>query len=95
MKFHRLVREYHGNAQAAETIGASALLAHAKNDEAGSFYDHFTFEASPSDPHHLLLLMKDLLREIQFSLLIRSAPSFVELALLLSPIFRQTLAEID
>jgi predicted N-acetyltransferase YhbS len=36
-------------AQAAETIGARA------------FYEHFTFQASPSDPYHLLLIMKDLL----------------------------------
>ena len=46
-------------AQAAETIGARALLVHAKDDEARAFYEHFTFEASPSDPYHLLLIMKD------------------------------------
>ena len=27
-------------------------------------YEHFTFEASPSDPYHLLLIMKDLLQII-------------------------------
>jgi GNAT superfamily N-acetyltransferase len=48
-------------AQAAETIGARALLVHAKDDKARTFYEHFTFEASPSDPYHLLLIMKDLL----------------------------------
>ena len=48
-------------AQAAETIGARALLVHAKDDEARTFYEHFNFEASPSDPYHLLLIMKDLL----------------------------------
>ncbi len=48
-------------AQAAETIGARALLVHAKDDEAGAFYEHFNFDASPSDPYHLLLIMKDLL----------------------------------
>jgi hypothetical protein len=37
------------------------LLVHAKDDKARAFYEHFTFEASPSDPYHLLLLMKDLL----------------------------------
>ena len=45
-------------AQAAETIGARALLVHAKDDEAKAFYRHFTFEPSPSDPYHLLLMMK-------------------------------------
>ena len=49
-------------AQAADTIGARALLVHAKDDEAKAFYQHFTFEPSPSDPYHLLLIMKDMLR---------------------------------
>ena len=49
-------------AQAADTIGARALLVHAKDDKAKAFYEHFDFEASASDPFHLLLLMKDLLR---------------------------------
>ena len=48
-------------AQAAETIGARALLVHAKDNEARAFYEHFNFESSPSDPYHLLLIMKDLL----------------------------------
>jgi hypothetical protein len=34
---------------------------HAKDDEARTFYERFNFEASPSDPYHLLLIMKDLL----------------------------------
>ncbi len=51
-------------AHAADTIGARALLVHAKDDEAKAFYQHFTFEPSPSDPYHLLLIMKDLLRMI-------------------------------
>lgn len=51
-------------AQAADSIGAHALLVHAKDDSAKAFYEHFTFEASPSDPYHLLLIMKDLLRII-------------------------------
>ena len=51
-------------AQAADTIGARALLVHAKDDGAKAFYEHFTFEASPSDPYHLLLTMKDLLQII-------------------------------
>ena len=47
---------------AADTIGARALLVHAKDDNAKHFYEHFDFEPSPSDPYHLLLIMKDLLR---------------------------------
>lgn len=49
-------------AQAADTIGARALLVHAKDESARAFYEHFDFEPSPSDPYHLLLIMKDLLR---------------------------------
>jgi GNAT superfamily N-acetyltransferase len=48
--------------KAADTIGARALLVHANDDNAKGFYEHFTFEPSPSDPYHLLLIMKDLLR---------------------------------
>ncbi len=51
-------------AQAADTIGARALLVHAKDDSAKAFYQHFDFEPSPSDPYHLLLIMKDLLHAI-------------------------------
>jgi GNAT superfamily N-acetyltransferase len=48
--------------KAADTIGARALLVHAKDDDAKGFYEHFNFEPSPSDPYHLLLITKDLLR---------------------------------
>lgn len=49
-------------AQAADTIGARALLVHAKDESAKAFYQHFTFETSPSDPYHLLLITKDVLQ---------------------------------
>lgn len=49
-------------ASAADTVGARALLVHAQDDNAKGFYEHFDFEPSPSDPYHLLLIMKDLLR---------------------------------
>lgn len=49
-------------ASAADTIGARALLVHAKDDNAKGFYEHFDFEPSPSDPYHLMQIMKDLLR---------------------------------
>jgi GNAT superfamily N-acetyltransferase len=45
---------------AADIVGARALLVHAKDEEAKSFYEHFNFEPSPSDPLHLFLLMKDI-----------------------------------
>ena len=51
-------------AHAADTIGARALLVHAKDDGAKAFYEHFTFEASPSDSYHLLLIMKDLIKMV-------------------------------
>jgi hypothetical protein len=31
-------------------------------DDAKGFYAHFDFEPSPSDPYHLLLIMKDVLK---------------------------------
>jgi GNAT superfamily N-acetyltransferase len=49
---------------AADIIGARAVLVHAKDDNAKGFYEHFTFEPSPSDPYHLMLIMKDLRRII-------------------------------
>jgi GNAT superfamily N-acetyltransferase len=51
-------------ASAADTVGARALLVHAKDDNAKGFYQHFEFEPSQSDPYHLLLIMKDLFRMV-------------------------------
>jgi GNAT superfamily N-acetyltransferase len=45
---------------AAEAIGVRALLVHAKDEAARAFYERFGFVASPTDPLHLMLLMKDL-----------------------------------
>jgi predicted N-acetyltransferase YhbS len=45
---------------AADAIGARAILVHAIDEEAASFYKKFGFESSPLDPKQLLLLMKDL-----------------------------------
>lgn len=44
----------------AEQAGIRLLLVHAVNDEARMFYEHFDFEASPSDPMNLQLLIKDI-----------------------------------
>jgi GNAT superfamily N-acetyltransferase len=49
--------------QAAEIAGIRAFVVHAKDDVAKSFYQHFNFVPSPSDPLHLFLLLKDI-REI-------------------------------
>jgi predicted N-acetyltransferase YhbS len=43
----------------AESVGVRAVVAHA-NEDVHKFYDRFGFEASPTDPLHRILLMKDL-----------------------------------
>jgi hypothetical protein len=54
-------------ASASETIGVRALLVHAENDDARRFYLRCAdFEPSPTDPLHLLLLMKDLRKAIAY-----------------------------
>jgi GNAT superfamily N-acetyltransferase len=45
--------------EAAEAIGARALLVHAKHEAAKAWYMQFGFEESPTDPLHLVLLLKD------------------------------------
>lgn len=45
--------------QAADSIGVRALFVHALHDEAAAFYTRHDFEPSPTDPHHLFLLIKD------------------------------------
>ncbi len=50
--------------QAADIAGIRALLVHAKDDRARSFYARFDFEPSPTDPYHLFLLLKDLRRSL-------------------------------
>lgn len=44
---------------AAEIFDVRALLVHALHEPARAFYAHFDFEPSPTDPQHLLLLIKD------------------------------------
>lgn len=44
---------------AAEAVGIRALVVHS-HAEAKGFYERFGFESSPSDPLHLILLMKDI-----------------------------------
>lgn len=47
-------------ADAADIIGARAVLVHAIDERAAAFYRHFGFEQSPTDDLQLMLLMKDL-----------------------------------
>jgi hypothetical protein len=52
-------------AAAAEVIGVRAVLIHCETEAARDFYLRLAkFEASPTDPMHLLLLMKDLRRAL-------------------------------
>ena len=50
--------------QAADIAGLRALAVHAKDDEARAFYEHFGFIQSPTDPYHLLALLKDIKKEL-------------------------------
>lgn len=47
---------------AADIIGIRAVMAHAKNDAARRFYEHFNFDASPIEPLHMFLLIKEITR---------------------------------
>jgi GNAT superfamily N-acetyltransferase len=47
--------------QAIEIAGNfRGILVHAKDDKAAQFYEKFDFKSSPSDPLHLMVLLKDL-----------------------------------
>ncbi len=48
--------------QAADIAGIRALAVHAKDDQARRYYEQFDFIPSPTDPLHLLALLKDLRR---------------------------------
>lgn len=48
--------------QAADIAGIRALAVHAKDDQAKRYYEQFDFSPSPTDPLHLLALLKDLRR---------------------------------
>jgi GNAT superfamily N-acetyltransferase len=48
--------------QAADIAGIRAFAVHAMDDPARSFYEHFGFIPSPTDPLHLFLLIKDIKR---------------------------------
>lgn len=50
--------------QAAGIAGIRAVLVHAKDDTARNWYLQWGFEPSPTDPYHLFLLIKDLIKLI-------------------------------
>lgn len=50
---------------ASAIVGVRCLLIHAKDEAARAFYMHQAeFEPSPTDPFHLMLLMKDLRKTV-------------------------------
>jgi GNAT superfamily N-acetyltransferase len=49
--------------QAADIAGIRALAVHAKDDRARRYYEQFDFIASPTDPLHLFVLLKDLRKQ--------------------------------
>jgi GNAT superfamily N-acetyltransferase len=48
--------------QAADLVGARAMLVHARDELAASFYERLGFIRSPTDALHLMVLIKDLRR---------------------------------
>jgi len=50
--------------QAAEIAGIRAFAVHAKDEDAKHFYEKFDFIASPTDPMHLFILLKEARRII-------------------------------
>lgn len=45
--------------RAADAVGVACVLVHAKDEDAKRFYLRYGFEPSPTDPLHLVLLLKD------------------------------------
>jgi GNAT superfamily N-acetyltransferase len=54
-------------AAAADIIGVRAVLVHAKDERARAFYEHLGFDPSPTDPMHLMLVMKELKARLRAS----------------------------
>ncbi len=51
--------------RAADILGIRAVLVHAIDQHARAFYEKFDFEPCPDDEVHLMLLIKDLRRELR------------------------------
>lgn len=54
-------------ANLSEAIGCRGLLVHAESKEARAFYEHLIpeWQRSPTDPMHLFLPLKDIVRTLQ------------------------------
>jgi GNAT superfamily N-acetyltransferase len=54
-------------AEVSDRIGCRGLLVHCESEDARAFYTHLgpEFEQSPTDPLHLVLLMKDIRRALR------------------------------
>ena len=50
--------------QAAEIAGLRAMLVHAKDDAAKTFYQKFGFEPSPIDAYHLFMKVSDIIASL-------------------------------
>ncbi|MBC8165331.1 MAG: GNAT family N-acetyltransferase [Bryobacteraceae bacterium] len=51
--------------QAADIVGIRAFAVHAKDEQARAFYERFDLVASPTDPFHLFILLKDVRASLQ------------------------------
>lgn len=51
--------------QAAGIAGIRALAVHAKDEPARRYYEQFDFVPSPTDPLHLLVMLKDIRRRVE------------------------------
>jgi hypothetical protein len=51
--------------EASELIGIRALLVQAVDDRARDWYGRFGFERSPTQPLHVILLIKDLRASVE------------------------------
>jgi GNAT superfamily N-acetyltransferase len=50
---------------ASRTIGIRAVLVHAKNQRAADFYSQYGFTPSPTNPFHMMLMLKDVIKTIE------------------------------
>lgn len=53
--------------QAQSILGSRALVAHAKDEHAATFYAHYGFQPSPTHALHLYLLTKDMKKTLGLS----------------------------
>lgn len=61
--------------QAGSIIGARAIIVDALSIQVAHFYERFGFERSPTDPRHLILLLKDAEKTVDRATRERGAPA--------------------